>query len=430
MKRSLVVAQAEFLALIRSKFFILMIFLMPVLILGFMQVIRYASERVDREDRTFAVVDRTGVLYDRIVGAAGEFNLESGEGAARTGPHFLPTRVDPDATSSEALRIDLSNRVRAKEFFAFVEIPAEVLDPDATSPVMYYSESTAYDRLPSWLRRTLNAEIAKRRFEQAGVDPSLVAKLTADAELSTFGLVTATADGRATQAREVDEFTRFGVPIFFLVLMFMAVMSNAQHLINAVVEEKMSKISEVLLGSITAFELLAGKLLGVVGVSLLLTSVYFVGGIYIVLTLGRPDLIDPGLLAWFVVFVIAAVLMFGAIFLALGSACSNLKDAQSVLQPAMMLVLLAYFASFIVIRAPDSTISVALSFFPTVTPFAMMLRLAMPPGPPLWQVLLSVVLLFATTAAIVWAAGRIFRVGLLMQGKAPNLPELMKWIGA
>ena len=89
---------------------------------------------------------------------------------------------------------------------------------------------------------------------------------------------------------------------------------------------------------------------------------------------GRADLINPVLMVWFLVFMICAALMFGSIFLAIGSACSDLKDAQSMVQPAMMLVLLAYLGSFVVIRAPDSRLAVGLSFFPTITPFAMMLR--------------------------------------------------------
>jgi ABC-type Na+ efflux pump permease subunit len=128
------------------------------------------------------------------------------------------------------------------------------------------------------------------------------------------------------------------------------------------------------------------------------------------------------------VFLVCGALMFGAIFLAVGSACSDLKDSQSMVQPAMMLILLAYLGSFVVLRAPDSGLAIGLSFVPTMTPFAMMLRLVMPPGPPLWQVLVSVVVLVGTTAAVVWAGGRIFRVGLLMQGKPPNLPELLTWI--
>ena len=90
--------------------------------------------------------------------------------------------------------------------------------------------------------------------------------------------------------------------------------------------------------------------------------------------------------------------------------------------------MLAYFSSMMVMRAPDSAFATTLSFIPLLTPFAMLLRLAMPPGPPLWQALLSVAMLIAMTVCVVWAAGRIFRVGLLMQGKPPNLPELLRWI--
>jgi ABC-type Na+ efflux pump permease subunit len=208
----------------------------------------------------------------------------------------------------------------------------------------------------------------------------------------------------------------------------MSVMSNAQHLINTIIEEKMSKISEVLLGSVSAFQLLMGKLLGIVAVSLLLSLVYLAGGVYTALSLGRPDLVQPALLGWFLLFLVCASAMFGALFQALSSACSDLKDAQSMLQPAMMILIVAYLTSFVVIRSPDSTMAAALSIVPFFAPFAMMLRLALAPGPPFWQVALSVVLLVATTLGVVWSAGRIFRVGLLMQGKPPNLPELLRWI--
>ena len=93
-----------------------------------------------------------------------------------------------------------------------------------------------------------------------------------------------------------------------------------------------------------------------------------------------------------------------------------------------MLIVLAYLGSFVVIRAPESTLAVVLSFIPTMAPFTMMLRIVMPPGPPVWQVVLSLVVLVATTAGVIWAAGRIFRIGLLMQGKPPTLPELVKWV--
>ena len=182
--------------------------------------------------------------------------------------------------SIDDLKVELSERCGRSKLFAFVEIPAVIIDGGRDVSVRYYAENTSYERLPDWLRGVLNDEIARRRFDRAGVDQALVDELTARAPLSTFGLVERTAEGKVTEAKEVNELTRIALPMFFIVLMFLSVMTSAQHLLNAIIEEKMSKISEVLLGSVTPFQLLAGKLLGVVGVSLLLAIVYFGGGVY------------------------------------------------------------------------------------------------------------------------------------------------------
>jgi len=412
----------------------------------------YAEEHVDTTDRRIAVIDDTGVLWEPLQRAAAEHNTDAGEGADKTEPHFILERVDPGTRTKDDVAVELSRRVKAKELFAFVELPKEILaarEPEASTAARrkaakkegtasddaedgptfkFYAQSTSSRPVTSWLEDAVNQAVAEYRFTTAGIDQTLVRKLTSYVTFTPYGLVERSADGTAAPAREMDDIARIGLPMFALVLMFMSVMTGAMHLLNAIIEEKMSKISEVLLGSVTPFQLLAGKLAGVVAVSLLLTLVYLVGGIYALMSFGRLDLIDPVLIGWFLIFMICAALMFGSIFLAIGSACSDLKDSQSMVQPAMMLIILAYLASFVVMRAPESRLAVGLSMFPTITPFAMMLRLAMPPGPPLWQVLVSVALLIAATAAVVWAAGRIFRVGLLMQGKPPNIPELLKWI--
>jgi ABC-2 type transport system permease protein len=236
------------------------------------------------------------------------------------------------------------------------------------------------------------------------------------------------ADGAISEPVEVDRLATIGPAMFLLILMFMTVMTSAQHLLNAIIEEKMSRISEVLLGSVSPFQLLMGKLLGVTGVSVLLALVYFAGAVLAVSQTGRWDLLNPALIGWFFLFLVCAALMYGALFLALGSACSSISDAQSLLQPAMMLLMLGYLGSFVAMRAPDSGLAMAMSLFPTMSPFTMILRMAIPPGVPMWQVAVSVLLLMAATGGMVWAASRVFRVGILMQGKAPNLPELMRWI--
>lgn len=454
MNRVLTIAVSEFLRLVRSKAFIIGILLMPILFGVMVLFSSYAERHVDLEDRRLGVIDGTGVLYDPIAAAAAAFNKESGEGPGRTGPHFLVERVDPGTRSLDEVKLELSNRVRSKDLFAFVIVPPAALtstsaardqrekarrarwagkvapdeEVDKTGDVQYYTQNVAYDALPDWLTATLDVEIAKRRFASAGITDDAAVKLTARTELASFGLVERGADGKISEAIEVDQLATIGPPVFLLVLMFMTVMTSAQHLLNAIIEEKMSRICEVLLGSVSPFQLLMGKLVGVTGVSVVLALVYFAGAAFAVIQVGRADLLNPMLIAWFFVFLLCAALMFGSLFLALGSACSSISDAQSLLQPAMMLLLLGYLGSFVALRAPDSGLAMAMSLFPTMAPFTMILRMAIPPGVAMWQVALSVGILVATTGGMVWAASRVFRIGILMQGKTPNFPELLRWI--
>jgi ABC-2 type transport system permease protein len=428
MNRILIVATTEFLAIVRTRAFIIGLLMAPALIalsVGF-QV--FAARNSDVGDHRFAVVDRTGVLFDAVAAAAADHNAAAGSGQTRKGPHFLPELIEPDATSATA--VVLSQRVRTKDLFAFVDIPATVLDTtrDGADQISYYTETPSYSPLPDWLHTTLEHEITARRFRASSLDPAAVARLTRPATIATLGLFERRADGSVTEARRVNQAETIFMPFVMMYLLFLSLMTAAPQLLSAVVEEKMSRISEVLISSISPGQLLAGKLLGVAGVAVSLALVYLGGGLYLATTSGAWNLIRLPLIGWFLIFLLCAVMIFGSIFVAIGSACSDLKDSQAMMQPVMMGLMLPLIASPVVLRSPDSMLSTVLSLIPTATPFLMVLRLALTPPPPLWQVGLSVALTMGTAVLFVWAAGRIFRVGLLMQGKPPNLPELLRWI--
>jgi len=432
MNRILIVAKSEFLTLVKTKAFLIGLLMMPIITGGAIGFQVYAQKHSDRDDHKFVVIDHSGVLLAPLQTAAAAFNEKNGNGgAARTGPQFLPQPADSAAESdTDAYRLTLSDAVKKKELFGFVEIPAAVIDPNVEKmpAVQYYTETPSYDRLPSWLEQTLNEEITRRRFNSAGVDQALVKKLSARADVQSMGLVTKKADGSVAKAKETDPIATFVAPFAVLFIMFLSVMASAPQLLNAVIEEKMSRISEVLVASVSPFQLMLGKLFGVTAVAVLLALVYFLGIGYFAVYSGRPDLLRPDLMGWFVIFLICCVLMFGSMFLAIGSACSDLKDAQSMMQPVMMLLMVGYIGSFAVLRAPESNVALGLSFFPTSAPFIMMLRMAMQPTPPLWQPALSLALTLAATVGFVWGASRIFRVGVLMQGKGATLREMLKWI--
>jgi ABC-2 type transport system permease protein len=433
MRKTLIVAQSEFITLVRTKAFLVGIVLMPLIMVVSVLLVRATKDSTDGKDRTFALVDYSGVVAEPLREVAALYNASSPGAAvmARKGPRFVPVEIEPDGRRPEALRLELSDRVRTGEFFAFVELPADLIDPAAHAPIRYYSDHPSYNALPQWLNATVNAVVLNERFRRASIDRALFVRLSKQAPVEELGLFERRPDGQVTAAEAVDAARAYGVPIAVLALMYITIMSSAPQLLNSVIEEKMSRISEVLVGSVTPFQLMMGKLAGGAAASLLLSAIYMAGGLSIAQYWGGyASAVTPSIIAWFVLFLVLSLLIFGSLFVSIGAACNDLKDSQNMMTPVMLLVMLPMFTAGSVLRAPDGTLAVVLSMIPTAAPFLMLLRIALQPGPPLWQILLSIGLMIATVVVVVWAGGKIFRTGLLMQGKSATIPEMLKWIGA
>jgi ABC-2 type transport system permease protein len=186
-------------------------------------------------------------------------------------------------------------------------------------------------------------------------------------------------------------------------------------------------VVEVLLAAVSPLELMWGKLLGQLGVGLVTLGIYVALGVLALMQFAMFGLVDPMLLVWLFLFFLVAYLVFGALMQAVGAAVSQIADAQSLMGPIMLLLVVPYVLTPVIGRAPDSTIAVVSSFVPPVNAFAMMARLASSSPPPVWQVLLSLLAGLAGAVVAVWFAAKIFRVGLLMHGKPPSLGTLVKW---
>ena len=432
MRKVLTVAFSEFQTAVRAKGFWIGILFMPVLFGGALQLQKVVDRQVDARARTLAIVDDTGELAPALLVAVEAWNRgERDLGPAVTnGPKFKVEVVMPGARDRESLRLELSERIRREELFAFAELPQALLAPDTTAKIRYYSAAPAYGDLPGWLHRSVMKEVVTRRFADADVNPIVVASLIRPLAIEELGLLDRSRDGGIQPAQTVDKVRTIAVPVSFMFVLFIIVMTTTPQLLNSVLEEKMSRISEVLLGSVTPFQLMLGKLLASTSVSAVLTLVYLTGAAFAAQRWGYLDAIDPRMLAWFVAFLLMAVTLYGSIFIAIGSACSDLKDAQNLMTPAMMMIMIPALMWPAITRAPQSMLSIGASLFPPATPFLMLLRLALEERPPAWQVALSVVLTLTTTVLIVWAAGKIVRTGLLMQGKGVGFRELVRWVRA
>ncbi len=433
MNKTLLIAGNEFSAFVRSKAFIISVLFAPA-IMGISVVIqKVVQDHVDTTERKFAIIDATGQLAAALETAARARNAEFADTSDREalGGSFTPEIAEGD--SLPELRLKLSERIRDDDLFAFIEIPANILQTNAPpEAVRYYSDEPTYRNLPRWLEATLSAEVRDLRFAAANIDAAARQKfqqLDVSVKISAMELVERDSEsGKIADAQKVDKVRAFIVPIALMILMYIIVLTSTPNILNSVLEEKMSRISEVLLGSVSPMQLMLGKLIGCLWIAGILALLYLGSALGAAHYHGYGDAVPPAQLAWFAIYLLLAIFFFGSLFIAIGAACSDIKSAQAAMVPVMMLVIMPLMAFPIILKNPNGNVAVALSLFPPATPLLMTLRLALQPGPPLWQPILALVLTCGTTLGIVWAAGKVFRTGILMQGKSASLREMVRWV--
>jgi ABC-2 type transport system permease protein len=433
MNKILVVTTAEYLRAVRSKAFLIGVIVMPLLMGGGLIAMAVAESSKDVRERHFSVVDGTGELLPVIEGRLAERNAALGEGDEQTEARWV-LEPPPALEGDERLDVALSERVEAGELLGFLMVGRDLMAPEGGDRTLaWHTDSPTSDDLPDWLEWNLNDTLRHERLSREGIDAELATRLSRRENISTLGPVTLDASGEVEQDSEFDQIARVGVPIALVMLMFMLVMMSTPALMNNVLEEKMQKIAEVLVSSVTPFELLMGKLLSAVGMSLTLAVLYLGGAlVFLNSTDSIPhqilDAVTPGVLAWFLVFLLLCLIIDGAIFSALGAACTEMQDAQTLMMPAMIVLVAPMMFLGPLIQSPDGTLARVLTFIPPLTPVVLFLRINVPPGAELWEVLLALGLCLVFTWYCVKAAGKIFRIGVLSQGQAPSYRKLVSWI--
>ena len=438
MRKVMVVAIREYQAAVRTKAFIITLVAMPILAGGSLVVQGLLKDRVDTKDKVFVVADRTPgtQLYDALSQAAdarneSEIYFDAGVARRQIKPRFVITQPEGLPPDPAEEKLTLSEQVRDGKLFGFVLIGPEVITgrgDGAESQIAYHSNSPTYTDFRRWADQILNARIHELRLAAADLDPEVVREAMRYTAVANLGLVSRDEAGGITEAQETNELANLLLPLGLMMLMFMIIMITAPPLVNTVLEEKMQRIAEVLLGSMPPFQLMLGKLIGTVCVSLTIAAVYLSGAYYALQQTGYGHYFPASALGWFVLYQVLAVFMYGSLFIAIGAAVSDLKESQSAIMPAMILAMIPFFVWVNVAKEPNSTFAVIVSLFPPATPILMLIRQTVPPGIPLWQPLVGTVGVVITTAIFVFAAGRIFRIGILIQGKAPKLSEVLRWI--
>jgi ABC-2 type transport system permease protein len=212
-----------------------------------------------------------------------------------------------------------------------------------------------------------------------------------------------------------------------MMILAMIVLMSAGEMLGAVADDKQQRVFEMLLGSASPFELMMGKVLSAISLTLTSSIFYIAGATLVLQALAMIGLAPFHLLPWFFIYLVADVMVLSALAIAVGSSCASPNDAQHLAMVVMAPTLIPLFVLMPIMQAPNGGLATTMSFMPPFTPLLMLMRQAMPGGVPFWQPWVGLVGMAVWTLVVAWAAARIFRIGVLMQGKTATIAELARW---
>lgn len=322
------------------------------------------------------------------------------------------------ALSAEALRLDLPNQDSDSDDRKL----KKMLEEGPGSYAFYHATRLRPDH-GRQLKSAVESIVRDERFRRAGMEPALalaLSKLPVQARS-----VVVTPDGE----KESNDALTIMLPFIFLMLIYISAMTGGQYLMMGTLEEKSSRVMEVILSAISPRELLIGKLVGQGLVGLAVLGIYGALGMGIADRFGATAQIPMSILPWALLYFLMAYALIGSMMLAVGSAVTEIREAQALYTPITIVIILPFLLMMPIMQNPGGIVARVFSFIPFTTPYVMVMRLAQPSHVvPLWELAATSIIGLAGVVFMIWFASKIFRVGVLMYGKPPSLFELIKWV--
>lgn len=430
-KRFLLILQREYMSIVGKKSFIVMTLLMPFLLilLGCIPVLLQMINTND--EKTVAVIDETG-RYGGAIKSDDQFDFEYYD----------------QAKSGNARQL---YDEKGKELYAIVIIPRDV---EATHQLLVYSESAVSSTLIAHLERSMGKTLTDAKVRSYGIEG--LEKILKECNVEVNVRSIKWSDGGSEETSSTDIAMIVGVALsmlsYFFVLMYGAM------IMNSVIEEKTNRIVEVIVSSCKPLELMLGKILGVALVGFTQVAIWAVmlgiagtvlGMGFIGSAVASPEAVDAAqamaqssqsdsfvemllsvnyvqILFFFVVYFIGGFLLYASLFAGFGSAVDQASDASQFTTPIMIVIIIALYASLACMENPDGDVAFWCSMIPFTSPMVMMVRL--PYDVPVWQMALSVVLLYGTAIGLTALSAKIYRTGILLYGKKNSFKDVIKWI--
>jgi len=434
MSKLKLIIKREFLAKVKNKSFIILTILSPLLMVGLFSLIVYLNQKNSEETRTIAFVDESQLMTSVFVNTASTKYV--------------------DLT---ALGLDEARKKTETFYYGLIYIPKSDDLKNLSEGIAFYSKDTPGISVIESIERKLEKKISSLKVIELQLD---IAKLK-ETE-TTVEIITENFSGE--KSSKIGSILKMATGGGFGYLIFMFIIIYGTSVMRSVIEEKTSRIIEVIISSVKPFQLMLGKILGNALAGVLQFIIWMISAgflLYVVTLLFGPEVattnsstvqLTPDVVQQvqdstsnlqlvlqevknlpiltmffsFIVYFIGGYLIYSSIYAAIGAAVDSETDTQQFMMPVLMPLIIAIYIGFSIIENPHGPIALGFSLFPLTSPIVMLMRI--PFGVPWWQIAISMLLLIVTFIVMVWFAAKIYRVGILMYGKKPSYKELYKWL--
>jgi len=417
MNKIIAVIHREYVGHVRSKGFFIGTLLAPVFMSAMILLPGLLATMSTGEQWTISVIDHSGRIFPPLQVALSD-TLKNGQ------PTFLLRNIPVAPDRWEGIKASLNDQVTQRTLSAYLVIGPDIL---STGEAQLYAANVGDFTTLERIEGALDRIVVELRLNNEGLDAERIGQLTRGIDLKTLKV------GR-TGEKESGFGQMFQTTFLFVFFLYMTILLYGVTVMRGVIGDKSSRIVEILLSSLKPSQLMAGKILGVGCVGLTQYLIWIAFGL-ILTTVGAAYLglgsivrmIPPATFFYFILFYLLGYFLYATLYAGIGAICTNEQEAQQSQFPVIALLIVPLLLITMIIKNPDGIPSTVLSLIPFFAPMLMFLRINVA-APPAGQILASIALLLATIVGMIWAVSRIFRVGILMYGKKPSLPEVLRWI--
>lgn len=449
MDKLLAIIKREYLQRVRSRMFLVWTILGPLMLVFFSVVPALVFRIKTGEPTRIAVIDQTGRMYERVRAAltdegavATAVEEPDGSSAARSinstpeermrsatrdlAGSYAVEPVNLSGRSLEEAVKELNQRILKNQLDGFLIIPPDVL---TTGRVSYYGRNTGDIVTQEQIQARVATAIREQIIAEANVPRTVLAEVNKPVKME--------ANSVTEKGTERDSGAGFYLVLVVGFLIYLMLVTYGQVILGAVVEEKETRIAEILFSSVRAFTLMMGKLIGVSLVALTQYGIWAIAfllfalyGVGMLAARGLPvslPSIPPLLVLYFIIFFLLGYFIYATIYALVGAMVTTTQEGGQVALPIIFLLMIGFYMAFPVMRSPNSSFSFWVSMFPLWSPITMMVRIVTG-QPPFWEIALSMAIGVVTIVLLIWLAARVYRIGMLMYGKRASIPEVIRWV--